>query len=463
MKESILLNSSFTFSGLQKSLWKRVSSDKESNSLASRVGDEVYWYVGGDECRVTKNSTEQSLAEDNPNFGGHLMSRLQSSINGKDITQPSSAYLRGLYSSQELFLEGVVITLNTMGWIEITLTLPLLSENNNRSMNVFVVHYRRSDIIDKLQKGVAVRISYVFPIYLWGQLHGFAATVRSHIEILEEKSFSKQEIRCGTGSTTSISIDMSRSNCAYTNRKRLHDHILTDCDSSSKSSVCSTSDDNSVKNSASVNRINKIGSNSNINSLDVPSDMKGRCHMYAAWRAYIHQKYIASTSLYPPQHSGTGVHKSSCSSGNSNDSISSSSSSSSNHGYGHIRGDRRALNGSSSFSLTAIPIDILRDIEEWALIGSDSNCKNGCVSQNDNSDGLSNNSSIDCISNSTISSTTNYTKSSICTSRDTDGRTKSDHLSTNVTSLAQSCLLPAGRSVQEEFMSGTYTELFSVR
>ena len=441
---------------MQKSLWKRVSGDIESNSLATRVGDEVYWYVGGDECRVTQSSIERSLAGDNSNFGGSSMNRLASNISREDITQPSSAYLRGLYSSQELLLEGVIITLNPMGWIEIALRFPVLPKNNNRPMNVFVVHYRRSDIIDKLQKGVAVRISYVFPIYLWGQLHGFAATVRSHFEILEEKSFSEGEKLCGNRSTTTIGIDISRSNHINIHSKRLYDHSFTDCDSSGKSSVCSTSDDTSIKSSAGANRVIKNGSNSSLNHLDVSSDMKGRCHMYAAWRAYIQQKYKLSTSLHHDICLRAGARKSSCSSGNSNNIINSSS----NHGYSDSRGDRRALRGSNFFSVTAIPLEILRDIEEWAIIGSNFNCNNGFVSQVNDCKDLSNDSSIDCISNSIISSGTNYAKSSLC-SRGIEDR--NHHLSANVTSLAQLCLLPAGRSVQEEFMSRTYTELFSIR
>ena len=61
--------------------------------------------------------------------------------------------------------------------------------------------------------------------------------------------------------------------------------------------------------------------------------------------------------------------------------------------------------------------------------------------------------------NPSISISTAYAALSIiCCATDstvTDGRTKSDRLSANITSLSQSCLLPAGRSVQEEFMSGT--------
>ena len=441
---------------MQKSLWKRVSGDIQSNSLATRVGDEVYWYVGGDECRVTQSSSEQPLAGDNSNFGESPMNRLASNISWEDITQPSSAYLRGLYSSQELFLEGVIITLNPMGWIEIALRFPVLPKNNNRSMNVFIVHYRRSDIIDKLQKGVAVRISYVFPIYLWGQLHGFAATVRSHFEILEDKSLIEGENRCGNGSTTTIGIDISRSNPTNIHIKRLYDHSFTDCNSRSKSSVCSTSDDTSIRSSTGANRVSKNGSHSGINHLDVSSDMKGRCHMYAAWRAYIHQKYILSTSLHHDICLRAGVRKSSCSSGNSNNIMNSSS----NHGYRDSRCDRRALRGSNFFSVTAIPLEILRDIEEWTLIGSNNHCNNGFVSQINDCKGHSNDSSVDCISNSIISSATNHAKSSIC-SRGIEDR--KHQLSANVTSLARLCLLPASRSVQEEFMSGTYTELFSIR
>lgn len=383
-RELLQLYNSFTFSGLQKCSWRRVKRGRETNSLPPRVGGEIYWYVAGNQCLITKDDTEQVSLSGCEKFGLRNVSGFQGCINFADISEPSSAYLRGLYSSQEMNIEGTVHIFNPRGWIEIVPTSIKSQLFTSRFVNVFIVHYRLLDVIDKLQKGAAVRISFVFPIYLWGRLHGFAATVRSHIEILQHKL------------PTNVKNRSNQSN-GFTNR------------------------------------------------LNIPFDIKDRCHMYAAWRAYIYKKFIAATCHYRvicPLVLGACSHNS-YSSNICNGSSSSSRSSSTDSSCCDSSGSSKLQESHVTLFASSIRAEVLFAIEGWTPIGTES-----CNDSSASTSGTVNSSNNDSSSNTSI---------------DRENCNSNFHNSASSSLLAQLCTLPANRSVQEQFISRSYTELFAVR
>ena len=232
------------------------------------------------------------------------------------MVEPPSSYLRGLFSSTEVIIEGIVCNLNPMGWIEILLRRPYLPLGKGRRINVFIVHYRRSETTDMIRSGLAIRISFVFPIYLWGKLSGFAATLRSHIEIIDQANVSPGVEKSSRGTflsltTTNISRNITswNDNSSSNNDKSGNNN---DNNSGNNSNSSSSSSSGRIRDSPHQkhNNIditttapiphNSIGDGTpkvpeRAVKLRVPPDLKARCHMYAAWRVYVHMRYALCT------------------------------------------------------------------------------------------------------------------------------------------------------------------------
>jgi hypothetical protein len=270
-KDMIVLNGRYVFSGLKRCSWKRSKAAKSHKNVTDEnetiTEFTVHWYVGDDSC-VISICGEMLTAE---------IERIRHEC--AEMVQPSSTYLKDFFSSKEIVIEGTVSYLDPSGWIELLLLNPVLPGYKSRLVNVFIIHYSRSDTTEKLLKGVKVRISFVFPIYLWGKLKGFAATVRSNIEIMESSDqsavFGDQGVR------------------SRVTRKRDRKDLSTP-------TCCSKRvNQNTINLTDEVVSIVDIDSPAVTARLSVPQELKARCHMFAAWRAYLEKKYTMSISLSP--------------------------------------------------------------------------------------------------------------------------------------------------------------------
>ena len=288
-KKIIVLNGRYVFSGLKKCSWKRSKAANSKKIVIDEVvtttESTVHWYIGDDNCVVATCSKES--AEYQGIHHSHSVVGVEEQLTAlhetecSEMVQPSTTYLKDLFSSEEILIEGTISSLNPSGWIELLLLNPVLPGHKSRIMNVFIIHYSRSDTTDKLLKGMKVRISFVFPIYLWGKLKGFAATVRSHVEIIDSCCDQTLEYR-GEGVRAKISrkrdrndLSSSSTSCGGKNEYAVD---LTDCETISNVAIDSR---------AAPAR------------LTVPQELRIRCHMFAAWRAYLEKKYTMSVSQSP--------------------------------------------------------------------------------------------------------------------------------------------------------------------
>jgi hypothetical protein len=287
-KEMIVLNGRYVFSGLKKCSWKRSKAAKGHKNVTDEIEtiteSTVHWYIGDDSC-VVSICGEMSAAEIERirhestvlNTRDHLTALNESEC--AEMVQPSSTYLKDFFSSKEIVIEGTVSYLNPIGRIELFLVDPVLPGYKGRLVNVFIIHHSRSDTTEKLLKGVKVRISFVFPVYLWGKLKGFAATVRSHVEIMDS---SDQSAECGGQGVRS-----------RVTRKRDRKDLST------PSSCSKRVNQNTINLTDEVVSIADIDSPAVIARLSVPQELKARCHMFAAWKAYLEKKYTMSISQLP--------------------------------------------------------------------------------------------------------------------------------------------------------------------
>ena len=284
-KEIIVLNCRYVFSGLKKCSWKRSKAAKGHKNVTDEIEtiteSTVHWYIGDDSCVVTtcgemSNAEVERIRHESTvlNTRDHLTALNESEC--AEMVQPSSTYLKDFFSSKEIVIEGTVSYLDPSGWIELFLLNPVLPGYRSRLVNVFIIHYSRSDTTEKLLKGVKVRISFVFPIYLWGKLRGFAATVRSHIEIMESGD---QSAECGGQGVRS-----------RVSRKRDRKDLST------PSSCSKRVNQDTINLTDEVVSIVDIDSPAVTARLYVPQELKARCHMFAAWRAYLEKKYTISIS-----------------------------------------------------------------------------------------------------------------------------------------------------------------------
>lgn len=287
-KDMIMLNGRYVFSGLKKCSWKRSKAAKGHKNVTDEVEtiteSTVHWYIGDDSCVVSlcgemSNAEIEKIHQESTvlNTRDHLTALNESEC--AEIVQPSSTYLKDFFSSQEIVIEGTVSYLDPSGWIELLLLNPVLPGYKSRLVNVFIVHYSRSDTTEKLLKGVKVRISFVFPIYLWGKLKGFAATVRSHIEIMDSSDLSAV---CGS--------EVVRSRVTRKRDRR---------DLSTPSNCSKRGNQDTINLTDEVVSIVDISSPAVTARLSVPQELKARCHMFAAWRAYLEKKYTMSISQSP--------------------------------------------------------------------------------------------------------------------------------------------------------------------
>ena len=391
-KKMIVLNGRYVFSGLKKCSWKRSKAANSKKIVTDEVvtttESTVHWYIGDDNCVVVTCSKE--LAESQRIHHSHSVVGAEELLTAlhetecSEMVQPSTTYLKDLFSSKEIMIEGTISSLNPSGWIELLLLNPVLPGHKSRIMNVFIIHYSRSDTTDKLLKGMKVRISFVFPIYLWGKLKGCAATVRSHVEIVDSCCDQTLEYR-GEDVRAKIprkrdrnDLSSSSTSCGGKNEYAVD---LTDCET--------------ISNVA-------IDSRTAPSRLTVPQELRTRCHMFAAWRAYLEKKYTMSVSQSPilPRYDARSLN-------------------SKNKAIRNYINDRVAV----------LPSEFLRIMEQGR--GRGRAFPESCQCNLHKAD----NSTIycDCSEELAASYIPNMT------------------------------LLPPTRSVQEEFMSSQYTELYTIR
>jgi hypothetical protein len=278
-KTQLVVNESYRFSRLKKSLWR--SNDGKNNDK------EIYWYIGDGDCKIAPSKRKEMSSSSTAIYDVDSISLnvLESKMNRLtnvivEVGQPLSPYLRSVFAGREMIIEGIVHKLNHLGWLEISLTSPIsfigegsIVTGKKSEVDVFLVHRRRSPIIDDLQNGTEVKVSFVFPIFLWGRLSGFAATVRSQIEIVKRVQYSP-------------SSSSRREECRIA-----RNGSISSC--SKKYGIEGCSDNNDHKtNCQKVTFSEKKSRNDSVNvPFQVPIDIRSRCHLYAAWRASIHRKY----------------------------------------------------------------------------------------------------------------------------------------------------------------------------
>jgi hypothetical protein len=216
-KSQLIVNESYRFSNFKKSLWR-------SNEV--RKGDkEIYWFIGDGDCEIApakrKAMSSSSTAIYDVDSTISLIEVESKMKRSKgfiiEMGQPISPYLRSILAGREMIIEGVVHKLHPLGWLEISLSSPIsflgevsIVTGKKSEVDVFLVHRRRSSTIDDLQNGTEVKVSFVFPIFLWGTLSGFAATVRSQIEIVKRAQYSpSSSSRKGGRSNTAINCSNS--------------------------------------------------------------------------------------------------------------------------------------------------------------------------------------------------------------------------------------------------------------
>lgn len=409
-KDLLRLNSIYTFTGLQKCSWRRSKPtdvhDDANQSYSNASEFKTYWYIGDDSCEISRLHCD-TMRDDHSHRIIHssddmisVGSNHMGDINKRDIDRPSSTYLRSVISSREIVVEGIISKLNPLGWIELILRQPVLYSRKDRKMNVFITHYTQSDTTKKLCAEAAVRISFVLPIYLWGKLHGFAATVRSHIEYLE----SVHDLTNDCNHSGNREIDNGR--------KRGRDDSTNN---SSLGETCVTFSSDNASSSVTVD----LSSSPPTARFRVPPDLRTRCHMYAAWRAYVLTQY---TSAVAAQVSVVGSDNNTNSTG------------------------RSGIAGSRFSTCITVPVltkEILDAIEgrhSTYLLGDGGAGLNKTISTNSNKGSSS--------SSSSTSSSSSGSNSSSSSPEETLDRLFS---------------LPQSRSFQEEFMDPHYTELYMIR
>lgn len=106
------------------------------------------------------------------------------------LYQPNSISLKGYYETTEMNITGKVYQFHKSGWIE------LITYDNNKSIICADKKYpvikstmglglymtpSQNYPFNTLNKFTIITAYSVYPMYLWGRLYGFAATVRTHI------------------------------------------------------------------------------------------------------------------------------------------------------------------------------------------------------------------------------------------------------------------------------------------
>lgn len=444
-KSQLALNESYRFSGLKKSLWRAVESKADGKNRGAKKTPEIYWYIGDGDCKIA-SSKRKEISSSNTAINDADITKPSNEIDTKvgrfksmsiEMGQPISPYLQSIFAGREISIEGVVRKLNHLGWLEMSLSSPVfciegdsILAGKKSEVDVFLVHRRRSEIIDSLQNGTEIKVSFVFPIFLWGMLSGFAATVRSHIEIVKRA-------QCSSSSS-------SGGDCSSINRH---------CNNFS----CSRKDDieGSSEGSHNDHKPNYHKNNSANVRFQVPTDIRTRCHLYASWRANIQRKYKKCLASSSPSESS-----------------SSSSSKNSSSQYSNSKGSN-SKRSNDRYKSSTIPTGLVIDEAVRFLERSPAESYTGGAERIGNNP--RNNSNIfikseynhnevdghDSNNSSQPISTAAY---SCAIDNGRDGRTGNitygDH---EYISISELTLLPPNRSVQEEFMDPLYAELFSVR
>jgi hypothetical protein len=118
---------------------------------------------------------------------------------------------------------------------------------------IYFTHCKlNNELITLLKRGTCIRVNSVLPVYLWGELYGFATTVRSNVIII---STSNNDINGNNN-------DISNNNNNTNNNDINGNDIYTITNSSSSSS-------------------------SSYNNDPTESLLKTSCYIYIAWRSYI--------------------------------------------------------------------------------------------------------------------------------------------------------------------------------
>lgn len=194
--ESLELFATYRFTSLKKSFWKKeISADI---STCDRI-----WYTTTPSCEIEKlhqsvlplyksytpahfNSQQDlnSLEHMKMTFGKPLCSEV---IDGTNLTNnfrqfltymnPRTIFHREMYSNIEINIRVKIYKFHTSGWIEI--------DPPGLSLNIYITHYSKKLDAGHFSSGNIITFFSLLPVYIWGQLRGFAYTIRSNLKINE--------------------------------------------------------------------------------------------------------------------------------------------------------------------------------------------------------------------------------------------------------------------------------------
>ena len=235
------LGNYYSFNGVQKCKWTKT----EDNGINTMAVDQL-WFIVNKNTTITRG-TESRLSAIND--------RSASVINAdhlRNILYPKNPYTRELKCTEEVTIEGKLLKQHKLGWLEID----MMMSNSPKKVCLFVSKCRGLDGSSVIRQGMKIQASFVLPVYLWTEFHGFATTVRSRILLINE------------------TVD------------------------NAEGQLCNMKMDNNYNSTTN-------GSATNTMNIHVPKEIKGRCHMYASWRSYLDNKLKSSIDTKDTQTSYT--------------------------------------------------------------------------------------------------------------------------------------------------------------
>ncbi len=209
-KEKLIVGNSYTFNG---------------NFFCCK--DEVegtIWYYSGNNCSFTLNTSDKPLL-----FNNHIdinrkkclkdiLIPVDSILYDKAYTSlhaPSSISLKGFYETTEINITGKIYQFHKSGWVELITydtNRPIVCLDKNYPLTKNTMGFglymtsSQNNLFTKLNKFTIINAYSVYPMYLWGRLYGFAATVRTHITTLKSPDYDEPEMRAKKSRIISLNL-----------------------------------------------------------------------------------------------------------------------------------------------------------------------------------------------------------------------------------------------------------------
>lgn len=171
------------------------------------------WYYTGNNCSFTSNAPDKQLLLNKPvNLSERgclkdVLIPVDSILYDKayvSLYEPSSISLKGFYETTEMNITGKVYQFHKSGWVELVTydtnkpiicldkKYPLMK--STMGLGLYMTS-SQNNIFMKLNKFTTINAYSVYPMYLWGRLYGFAATVRTHITTHKLSDCDEPEMR----------------------------------------------------------------------------------------------------------------------------------------------------------------------------------------------------------------------------------------------------------------------------